>query len=126
VIDDIVPIVVLVKRILTKHEQTVFSATKGEDALEILRNDQIDLVICDLGMPGLNGWEVGKAIRMICEERGIPKTPFILLTGWGGQALEKDKIIESGVDAIVEKPLHSKKLIATVREVIERAQPAEV
>ena len=45
----------------------------------------------------MNGWEVGKAIRMICQEGGIPKTPFILLTGWGGQALEKEKIIESSV-----------------------------
>ena len=67
VIDDMVPIVMLIEEILTNHKQTVFSATLGEDALEIFMNNQIDLVICDLGMPGMNGWEVGKAIGMICQ-----------------------------------------------------------
>jgi CheY-like chemotaxis protein len=83
------------------------------------------MVICDLGMPGMNGWEVGKAIRAICRERGLPKTPFILLTGWGGQELEQEKIIESAVDAIVEKPIDNKKLMATVRKVAETVFPAE-
>ena len=61
------------------------------------------MVISDLGMPGMSGWDVGKAIRSICREKGIPKPPFILLTGWGGQELEKEKIAESGVDAVVSQ-----------------------
>lgn len=65
------------------------------------------------------------AFEVVSQERGIPKTPFILLTGWGGQALEKEKAIESGVDAVVEKPLDSKKFIATIREVVERVIPEE-
>jgi len=119
VIDDMIPIVMLMKQILTRHEQTVFSATSGEDALEIFRNNKIDLVISDLGMPGMNGWEVGKAVRTICQERGIPKTPFILLTGWGEQTLEQEKIVESGVDAVVTKPLNIGRLMLTISDVIE-------
>ena len=122
VIDDMALIVMHLEGILTKHQQTVFSAMSGEEALEIFRNNKIDMVICDLSMPGMNGWEVGKAIRAICRERGLPKTPFILLTGWGGQELEQEKIIESAVDAIVEKPIDNRKLMATVKKVTEMAQ----
>jgi len=125
VIDDIAVIVMHLEAILTKHRQKVFSATSGKEALEIFRNNNIDMVICDLSMPSMNGWEVSKAIRAICRERGLPKTPFVLLTGWGGQQLEQDKITESAVDAIVEKPIDSKKLMAVVGEMAERILPGK-
>jgi len=125
VVDDMGIIVMHLKGLLTKQGNTVYSAKSGEEALEIFRNNKIDVVICDLGMPGMNGWEVGKAIRAICRERGLPKTPFILLTGWGGQQLEQEKILESAVDAIVEKPINHKKLMVTVREAAERVLPEE-
>ncbi|MGO9121024.1 MAG: PAS domain S-box protein [Desulfomonilaceae bacterium] len=125
VIDDMAIIVMHLEGILTKYRQTVFSATSGEEALEIFRNNRIDMVICDLSMPGMNGWEVGKAIRAICQERGLPKTPFILLTGWGGQELEQEKIIESAVDAIVEKPIDNKMLMAVVGKMAEMVLPEE-
>jgi len=123
VIDDIVLIVRSIAGILAKHGQTVFSAMSGEEGMEIFRNNKIDLVICDLGLPGMNGYEVGKAVRAICQERGIPKTPFILLTGWDVKAQEQDKIIESGVDAILKKPLDAKNLLADISKVVERVAP---
>ncbi len=126
VVDDAALIGMHLRGILTKHQQTVFSAISGEEALEIFRNNKIDMVICDLSMPGMNGWEVGKAIREICQERGLPKTPFILLTGWSGQTQEREKIIESAVDAIVEKPIDNRKLMATVNKVAEMAHPQEI
>ena len=126
VIDDMAIIVMHLEGILTKYRQKVFSATSGEEGLRIFRNNKIDMVICDLGMPGMNGWEVGKAIRAICRERGLPKTPFILLTGWGAQEMEQEKIIESAVDAIVEKPIDNKRLMAVVAKVAEMVLPGRV
>ncbi len=120
VIDDAPVIVMHFEGILTAHGHQLFSALSGEEALEIFSNNKIDMVICDLGMPSMNGWEVGKAIRAICKERGMRKTPFVLLTGWGGQDLEQEKIIESGVDSIVEKPIDNKKLMAVVGKMAER------
>ena len=120
VIDDIVLIIMHLKGILAKHQQTVFSATSGEEGMEIFRNNKIDLVICDLGMPGMNGYEVGKAVRTICRERGVPKTPFILLTGWDVKAEEQEKLIECGIDAILKKPLDNRKLLVHISKVLER------
>ena len=74
----------------------------------------------------MNGWEMGKAIRAVCREPGLPKTPFVPLTGWGGQDLEQDKIIESAVDGIVEFPIDNRKLMATVKKVAETVQRREI
>ena len=56
----------------------------------------------------------------ICREKGITKPPFVLLTGWGGQELEREKIAESGTDAVVAKPIDSAALLATVQEIAAR------
>jgi DNA-binding NtrC family response regulator len=58
---------------------------------------------------------VGKRIKQICEDRSTPKTPFILFTGWGGQTTESDKMQESGVDLVLEKPLDMEKVVETIR-----------
>ncbi|MBM4329150.1 MAG: PAS domain S-box protein [Deltaproteobacteria bacterium] len=125
VIDDDEPIVDLMKNALTRHDCVVFTALSGEKGLDIFKENPVDLVICDLGMPGMTGWEVGKGIGAICRERGAPKTPFILLTGWGGQKTEKEKMAESGVDVVMEKPLNIKKLLEVIRQVAEKSQPRD-
>ena len=56
-------------------------------------------------MPGMNGWEVGKQIAEICRERSVPKTPFILCTGWGGQVRQDTNMAEAQVDGVTEKPV---------------------
>jgi PAS domain S-box-containing protein len=118
VIDDVEPILILLRDALENYGQKVFTAQSGSQGLDIFANNPVDLVICDLGMQGMNGWQVGKAIRSICEERGISKTPFLLLTGWANQLREQDKISDSGIDAIVEKPVDIGKLLHTARRVV--------
>ena len=120
-IDDEEAILDLLKDALTRHDCEVFTALSGENALDVFNENFVELVICDLGMPGMNGWEVGKRIREKCKERGIKKTPFILLTGWGGQKTEEEKKLESGVEVVMEKPLNIKNLLEAVREVAERS-----
>ncbi|HTY26123.1 MAG TPA: PAS domain S-box protein [Desulfomonilaceae bacterium] len=119
-IDDLEPILTVLGDGLTQLGHVVSTALSGEDALRILRDTQVDVVICDLGMPGMNGWEVGKKIRALCEDRGIPKPPIILLTGWGAQVEEKNKMSESGVDAVVEKPVDMARLLEAIRRFARR------
>ena len=120
VIDDTEPILTLMRDMLTGYRQTVLTAKSGAEGLDIFKNHEIDIVICDLGMPGMSGWEVGKMVRSICGEKGIPKTPFLLLTGWGGQSLGPDKIVESGIDGVLEKPIHSQSLLGMIRRVVKK------
>jgi len=114
--EDELPIATLIERMLRNAGHRVFMTLSGEEGLAVFRKEKVELVICDLGMPGMSGWDVGKAIRSICREKGIPKPHFILLTGWGGQELEEEKIAESGTDAILAKPIDSAALLAAVQE----------
>jgi PAS domain S-box-containing protein len=119
-VDDMEPLLIMLKDGLQESAHTVTTAASGLEALELFQKERFDVVICDLGMPGIDGWEVGKRIKAFCEETGRAKTPFIVLTGWGGQVDEKRKIVESGVDALVEKPADLPRLLAVIREVMAR------
>jgi CheY-like chemotaxis protein len=85
-----------------------------------LKTRPVDLVLCDLNMPGMNGWEVGKRIFGMCQEMGVPNPPFVLLTAWGIETLDKTKMYESRVEAILEKPVDIKDLIRIISNVMKR------
>jgi CheY-like chemotaxis protein len=120
IIDDTETILLILNDLLTAHDQKVFTANSGEKGIEIFLGQHIDVIISDLGMPGMTGWEVGSAIKSICEKRGMPKTPFILLTGWGGQSLEPDKISDCGVDGVLEKPIDFSRVVQMINDLIQR------
>ena len=120
IIEDDQRIATLLEMIFVDAGHSAFKALSGGEGLAIFNKEPVDLVICDLGMPGMNGWDVGKAIRSVCQEKGITKPPFVLLTGWGGQELEREKIAESGTDAVVAKPIDPAALLATVQEIAAR------
>ncbi len=120
VIEDDQRIATLLEMIFVDAGHSAFKALSGGEGLAIFNKEPVDLVICDLGMPGMNGWDVGKAIRSVCQEKGITKPPFVLLTGWGGQELEREKIVESGTDAVVAKPIDSAALLATIQDIAAR------
>jgi PAS domain S-box-containing protein len=118
VIDDMEPVLTMVKNGLEKHGHTVHTALTGQDGLDIAREIGVDIIICDLGMPTMSGWRVGKAVKDMCGERGIPKIPFIILTGWAEQDKKRKEIEESGVDAVVEKPVSMARLLEIIRDLL--------
>ena len=119
-IDDMKPLVTIMENGLEKYGQKVFSALSGREGIEIFRSNPIDVVVCDLGMEDMDGWQVGKAIMTECRDKGIPKTPFILLTGWGYDQGYQERLAESGVDAILEKPIEIDKLMRILQNVVAR------
>jgi two-component system, cell cycle sensor histidine kinase and response regulator CckA len=119
-IDDAEPVLDLLAEALREKGQIVLSATSGRAGIEIFRENDIDVVVCDLGMPLMNGWEVAGTIREICRQKGIPRKPFLLLTGWGGQMEELDRIAESGVDRVIEKPVAVPCLLSTIRDAVRQ------
>ncbi len=75
VIDDTVSVATLLEKICAMAGHTVFTAFSGEEGLAAFNKEPVDLVICDLGMPGMNGRDVGKSIQSICQEKGITNPP---------------------------------------------------
>lgn len=124
-IDDTETILLILNDLLTSHDQTVFTANSGKKGIDIYLNEHIDLIISDLSMPGMTGWEVGSVIRSTCVKKGIPKTPFILLTGWGGQSLEPEKISSCGIDVVLEKPIEFRSLLEMINKLTEQSKSAK-
>jgi DNA-binding response OmpR family regulator len=96
-----------------------FTATDGETALAIAAREAPDLVILDLMMPRMSGWEVCRSLR----SRGID-VPIIMLTARGA---EPDRVrgLELGADDYITKPFSLRELLARVRAVLRRPGPRQ-
>jgi DNA-binding response OmpR family regulator len=113
VIDDEDSVRDVLSRILKTKGHQVVVASDGEEGIERFRSDSFDLVLTDLGMPKLSGWDVGKTIKGI-----NPKVPIAMITGWGVE-LDREKLSESGIDLIVSKPFNFDQVIHLVFEAME-------
>lgn len=120
-VDDIEGVLEILGEALEEHGQTVHTAQSGEEAMKIFRERPIDVVVCDLGMEGMNGWQVSRAVRDHCLKNSVPKTPFVLLTGWGGQISDERRLIEAGIDRLVSKPVMVSALLEVLREVMQES-----
>jgi signal transduction histidine kinase len=118
-VDDMESTLMMLRLGLEAYHHTVLAASSGEAALGVFQTHSIDLVLCDLAMPGMNGWEVGRRILALCQEKQIPSPPFILLTAWGHESMDKTKLYESRVEAILEKPVDIKQLIDVIAKVVK-------
>jgi PAS domain S-box-containing protein len=116
-VDDLAPILRMLTQGLKSYNQNVTAALSGAEALKIFEEKTPDLVLCDLGMPGMNGWAICREIKRICLEKGIEKPPFIILTGWGAQDHEDPLNSEKCVDAVVEKPVDIPKLLNVIKDI---------
>lgn len=95
-------------------------ARNGEEALEMLRDEKVDLVILDVNMPGMNGLETCRAIRSSSE------IPIVMLTVRDAEA-DKVEALDAGADDYMTKPFGSPELLARIRAALRRSpQTAEV
>jgi DNA-binding response OmpR family regulator len=117
VVDDEPRIVQLVRDYLEHGGFTVLTASDGPTALRSARTGRPDLVVLDLGLPGLDGLDVARSLRRDGE------VPIIILSA---RTEESDKLVglELGADDYLTKPFSPKELVARVRAVLRRASDA--
>lgn len=118
-IDDIQPVLMMLKDNLEKFGQRVIGATSGAEGLEKLKSEEVDLIICDYAMPGMDGLMVASASRDLYEARGMERVPFILITGWGGELPSNEELRKMGVDALLEKPIDMDILLEKAVELVD-------
>jgi len=121
VVDDSEAVARMLRDSLMIAGHRVFSALSGRRAVEIFTGARIDMVISDLEMPEMDGWQVARSMKEVCVKKAVPKPPFILLTSWGGQDANQEKMAEYGVDQIMEKPVETSSLLRVVRNLARRA-----
>ena len=99
----------LLDAVLSPRGYRVVHATSGEQALELLPSSGVDLVLLDIVMPGIDGYEVCRRIRGASETAFLP---VVMITASGHQ--EKKRAIEAGADDFVSKPFDQSELLARV------------
>jgi len=114
VCDDDENICELLRLYLVKEGCQVTLAHSGAAALACFRNEQPDLVLLDIMMPGLDGWDV-------CEEiRKTSNLPIIMITA-KGETIDKVRGLELGADDYIVKPFDTKEVVARIKAVLRRA-----
>ncbi len=118
VVDDDRQIVRLVRSYLEQNGFETLAAYEGTEALHLIRAEKPDLVVLDLMLPGLDGWEITRRVR---SDPTIHATPIIMLTA---RVEDTDRIVglEMGADDYIPKPFNPREVVARVRAVLRRAQ----
>jgi DNA-binding response OmpR family regulator len=114
VVDDEPAIVEIVRDYLADVGYRVSTARSGDDALRQIRSILPDLIVLDLGLPGMDGLDVARAVRQ------ASSVPIIMLTARGDEA---DRVVglELGADDYLIKPFSPRELLARVRAVLRRS-----
>jgi signal transduction histidine kinase/ActR/RegA family two-component response regulator len=108
VVDDDDIILDVVTEALGDAGHRVDSFKHGADAIEALGRKDYDVVITDLGMPDVTGWDVARSAKM-----HEPELPVVVISGWGAQFTD-EQLTDSGIDAMLAKPFHLQKLRETI------------
>jgi two-component system KDP operon response regulator KdpE len=116
VIDDDPAFVRLVEQVLTQKGYEVLSASSGGEGLRLLFVHRPDLVLLDVVMPGMDGWQTCSRIRDISD------VPIIMLTAHEKTEEDIVRALDYGADDYLIKPVRSRELVARVRAVVRRAE----
>jgi signal transduction histidine kinase/ActR/RegA family two-component response regulator len=111
-IDDEQAILQLTSEILQENGHRTSCAHSGKQGIEMMKQEDFDIVITDLVMPDLSGWQVAQAIKEV-----NANTVIILATGWGTQ-LDRDKLSMSDIDLLLPKPSKLNDILRTVSEAL--------
>lgn len=120
IVDDDPLIVALLTGLLTSKDYSVIKCYNGNDALEAIKSHSVDLIICDVVMPMMSGYDFLEKVR---HEVGS-HIPFVLLTPVDGAHTAKAKL-ENGVEHSVSKPVDPQALLTAVRDALGKQSSAE-
>jgi len=116
IVDDDFDTLHMVGKMLERHGFVIAAANNGEKAIQLARNEKPDLIILDVMMPGMDGYEVTRQLRSIEATAFIP---IILFTA-KSQVDDKLEGFEAGADDYLTKPTHPAELIARVKSILSR------
>ncbi len=113
VIDDDLAVRDVLADILRTGNHEVEVASSGQGGLSLFEQGEFDIVFTDLGMPGMNGWEVAQGIKA-----KSPQTPVGLITGWGA-SIDDTGLKARGVDLIISKPFKFDQVLDLVEQALD-------
>ena len=113
----------LTERLLSKRGHTVVIANDGQEAVDAASRDVFDLILMDVQMPVMNGFEATSAIRAFECEAGR-RTPVVAITAHAMSG-DRERCLEAGMDAYISKPVRAYELYAAVEALARRRAPVQ-
>lgn len=117
VIDDDIAITELMGMLLKTHGFDVTTTNNGKEGVEFVRQQSPNVIILDLMMPDMDGWQVCKAVRT------FSNAPILILSAINDPRLVAS-ILDAGADDFLVKPVPSGVLVANIRKMVRRATGA--
>ncbi|MCK4339032.1 MAG: response regulator [Candidatus Cloacimonetes bacterium] len=102
----------LIRFILTKNGYEVLEARSGEEGLELAIKEKPDLIIMDIQLPGIDGYEATKRIR---ESEADHEVPIIALTSYAMTG-DREKALKAGCNGYIEKPINPETFISEMEK----------
>ena len=112
-VDDNAEMVKVISRLLERSGHKVTSHTNPGDAIAAYRKERHDIVITDIGMSAMTGWELAQKIKEI-----DPEAAIVFITGWGAQ-VDHEKARRVGAKGIINKPLSKDKILGTINSILK-------
>lgn len=125
VIEDYPDNMALMRYLLGAYGYEPLAATSGEEGLRIAMKERPDLILLDIQMPGMDGYETAAALR----EAGLKDTPIVAVTSYA-MVGDRERTLASGFDGYVTKPISPESFVTEVEkflpEELRRPRPGEV
>jgi PAS domain S-box-containing protein len=112
-VDNELPVMTILGEMLIEAGHHVLPVASGAEAMRVFVPGGFDLVLTNLGMTGMTGWDVAERIRA-----SDPRVPVIFITGWGLHAEDRDRCLKLGVINVLFKPVRPAELHMAVQEAL--------
>ena len=122
VVEDEVTVRRVIRQYLEREGYSVIETDNGGQALQLLHQEEPDLLILDIMLPGIDGYTIARSLRRPVEDNNVQDIPIIMLTA---RTEEADRItgFEVGTDDYVTKPFSPRELVMRVKALLRRSTP---
>ena len=117
VVDDTPDVLLLMVRVLSSRGYRVVSASNGQEALEQMQQAHPDLVLLDLSMPMLNGWDTLSAIRQFAQSASLP----VIAVTAHAMSDDREAVLLHGFNGYITKPLDMRLFLDTISATLQSA-----
>jgi len=108
----------LIEMTLMGKDYALLKATDGKEALDIARREKPHLIIMDMHLPKMNGFDVTRKLR---QSPAFIRTPIIGVTAYAMKG-DREKVLECGCDAYLSKPINTRELPGMIAEILSKQQ----
>ena len=108
----------LLRELLENRGYCVIEACNGQEALGMVEQSQPDLLLLDIGMPGLDGFDV---VRKIRENPGLATLPVLAVTAYAMRD-DRDNVLNEGFDGYLSKPIHARDLTNEIERLLRKRE----